>query len=323
MKRRGFTLVELLVVVVIIAMLAAMVLGAAHVARQSAREHKTRATIARINSIIVDTRESYRTRRLPIDVRDDPACWVDTDGDGQVDKPSRPLMDHARWNARRDLLRIEMPDRFGDFLDPPLCLPTNLVTRARLTYRVQFLAAQRRLASLGLSPDQIANRLASYELSECLYLVVMANGGNQVAWGDDERGDADQDGLREFHDGWGRPILWVRWPAGWTGADEPPMRYGPASKPTLPGLGPRSIIISAGADGIFDVNRGVEPDGSGGWKTYAYKLDGVDNLDPWTLDNNRPSAQIGAPVDATALDGSPADGELSHHDNITNYDPPR
>ena len=65
--RRGFTLVEMLVVVVILTMLAALVVLALRGAQESAREAKTKATIAKLHNIIRTIYESYRTRRVPFD----------------------------------------------------------------------------------------------------------------------------------------------------------------------------------------------------------------------------------------------------------------
>ena len=64
----GFTLVELLVTITIIGMLAGMMLGALQMARNSAREAATKATIAKLNSIIMQRYESYMTRRVPIQI---------------------------------------------------------------------------------------------------------------------------------------------------------------------------------------------------------------------------------------------------------------
>ena len=65
---RGFTLVELLVTITIMGMLAAMTLGAMQVSRRMAAEYATKATITKLNNIIMQRYESYLTRRLPINV---------------------------------------------------------------------------------------------------------------------------------------------------------------------------------------------------------------------------------------------------------------
>ncbi|MCE5302216.1 MAG: type II secretion system GspH family protein, partial [Planctomycetaceae bacterium] len=62
---RGFTLIELLVTITIIGILAGMVMGVLRTARESARESATRATIAKLNNIIMNRYESYLTRRVP------------------------------------------------------------------------------------------------------------------------------------------------------------------------------------------------------------------------------------------------------------------
>jgi hypothetical protein len=142
--------------------------------------------------------------------------------------------------------------------------------------------------------------------------------GVHTKWRDDERGDADSDGLLEFHDAWGQPIVWLRWPAGYPGAEDIPIGFDPSAVPALRSLGPQPIIMSAGRDGIYDVNRGTEGDGV----TYHYRLDGFGNINPWTEDEHIPSHLIGEPVDATAPNGDAADGNLNHHDNLTSWDRP-
>src|SRR2546430_12380888 len=67
--RRAFTVVELLVVMVIIAILSAMVLGALASAYETAKLAKTKATIAKIHNQIAHRWDSYRTRRLPISMQ--------------------------------------------------------------------------------------------------------------------------------------------------------------------------------------------------------------------------------------------------------------
>ena len=51
------------------AILAAMTLGVLQAPRNSGREYATKATIAKLNNIIMQRYESYLTRRVPISPR--------------------------------------------------------------------------------------------------------------------------------------------------------------------------------------------------------------------------------------------------------------
>jgi hypothetical protein len=56
--------------------------------------------------------------------------------------------------------------------------------------------------------------------SECLYLILstMKDGDKSALdyFGSDEIGDLDGDGMKEILDGWGRPILFLRWAPGYS-----------------------------------------------------------------------------------------------------------
>jgi general secretion pathway protein G len=100
----GFTLVELLITVSIIAIIATMVLFAVFSAQERAREQKTRALITKLNSIIVERWDGYRTRRVPITIPPNAT-------------PAQIAMQRL-WGLR-DLMRMELPDRWSDVHDPP------------------------------------------------------------------------------------------------------------------------------------------------------------------------------------------------------------
>ncbi len=112
------------------------------------------------------------------------------------------------------------------------------------------------------------NLNTTHQGAEWLYQIVAAanyeGGGALEAFRPSEVGDTDEDGMPEFLDGWGNPIRWLRWPAGypvqftldtpdamdpirtdWRWADE-----SVTQKPWL--LVP--LVVSAGPDGIFDVS---------------------------------------------------------------------
>jgi len=186
MKRRAFTMMELLVVVVIIAILAAMVLGALQMARQAAREAATKATIAKLNNIIMQRYESYLTRRVPINTA------------GMTPVQAR----QARLWAIRDLIRLEMPDRNSDVYTDPVALPA----RPPLS--------QLYLAKYNATPPDATG---TYSYAEWLYQIVsLGNPEAMEQFNQSEISDADGDGWPEFCDGWKRPIMFLRWAPGYS-----------------------------------------------------------------------------------------------------------
>ena len=110
--RQAFTLVELLVVITIITILASTALFTLYGVREDVRETRTRTVIAKINELIMEKWESYRTRAVPI----------------RIPAGTNPRMAAAmRLNAIRELMRMELPDRVTDLrmvtVPPPPDLP--------------------------------------------------------------------------------------------------------------------------------------------------------------------------------------------------------
>ena len=108
---------ELLVTITIIGIMAGLVFGALHAAREMSATSATKATIAKLNAIIMKRYESYLTRRVPVNLS------------GLA--PSKAAED--RLYAIRDLIRMEMPDRAtdipvlsgGTLSDGPIQLPNS------------------------------------------------------------------------------------------------------------------------------------------------------------------------------------------------------
>jgi prepilin-type N-terminal cleavage/methylation domain-containing protein len=212
--RRGFTLAELLVTITIIAILAAMMAGAVVMARGSAREAATKATIAKLHNIIMAQWESYRTRRVPID----------TTG------LSPYVAAQRRLNCLRDLMRMEMPERWSDVTTDPLVFGTSpntySISRPAISsaYRQQYLTRKNALVSGGMSDADATKALNQYAPAKCLYLIVTMAGGEDARHQFHENEIArDADGSYMFVDGWGHPIYFLRWAPGFNDSDLQPV----------------------------------------------------------------------------------------------------
>jgi len=272
-RRAGFTLVELLVVISIIVILAGIVLGALHAARETARESKTKSMIARLNAIIMQKYESYMTRRVPISTA------------GM--NPNQAAA--ARLGAIRDIMRAELPDRFADITTAPITgIPRPAVSQLYLTFYNNN------------------NPQPNYSPAECLYLIIAVGMPAEMAnFSQEDVGDLDNDGWPEFLDGWGRPIMFLRWAPGFSrdlNSDvDSQVQSGNAMLDPDP-FDPRKVgggfrlvplIYSGGPDKKYDIDPGQ---GS------SYNGNLFSDL-----------ANVGTPTD---FDGN---GQLNHYDNIHNH----
>lgn len=185
--RRAFTLIELLTVFVILSILAGLTLSGLAGARQRAKIDKTRSTIRKIHEIVIPLYESY------VESRYSPSA---IDGDDKKKIAQRQLL----W--RRMRVTLDMPDQWSDVAIPGFVSPNT---------------------TLGYVPSAATRRYAKqpgtlpYESAECLYNIVVRGGfapDSLEQFRADEIGDFDGDLSPEFHDGWGRPISFIRWPAG-------------------------------------------------------------------------------------------------------------
>jgi prepilin-type N-terminal cleavage/methylation domain-containing protein len=209
-QQRGFTLVELLVVMAIVAILAGLSLAALAGAAEEGRRQRARTQIARIDMLINEKWNSYRYRQVPIRI---PA------GTDAI------VANRARLNALRELQKFEMPDRMSDIYDDI----------GYLTARPSLSNAYRRrvLPLIGATPNNLTN-----ENAECLYLIL-----SEMRYGDksalshfmpSEIGDADGDGLNEILDPWGTPIAFLRWAPGYSRFASTDSQLGGKNIPTIP-----------------------------------------------------------------------------------------
>jgi prepilin-type N-terminal cleavage/methylation domain-containing protein len=197
----GFTLVELLIVVTIIALVAGMMLFALAGARNSALEKKTRTTISRLNEALLARWMTYETRRI---------VWQDGQGPQGLNSPSAAA--RMRVKALRELMRMELPTQWSEVQTGP---STGIaIPAANRAYRRRIAEAR---GKDGKPPSQSQN-FADLANAECLYLILTTRMGEEESIRDSikdsEIGDVDGDGLFEFLDGWGMPICFLRWAPG-------------------------------------------------------------------------------------------------------------
>jgi prepilin-type N-terminal cleavage/methylation domain-containing protein len=306
--RPAFTLVELLVVITILSILASMVLFALASSTEAARVAKTKSTINKLNALIMAKYESYKTRRVPVDVK---AVAI------QKGYPANPRgWARARLDVIRELMRMEMPDGFTDIDDDPI---TKWNSGAQTMTRPS--ASQSYLASLKAARTKYGTSVVNQtnlQQAICLYLVITRGCDDpdvMEQFSPDEIATDPSSGMNYFVDGWGRPIYLLRWAPAYISPLQPnpsaptqhdpfdPMNVDP-NQPTYP-LYP--LIYSAGPDGVFDIAVDL------GGTPVRYGTNAVNN-DPFTnTGSNNVRIQIGKP-DANQ------DGDDQSIDNITNHD---
>lgn len=326
-RRPSFTLIEMTIVIAIIGILAAMAMSVYATALSQSKAHRTRTIIAKIDTIIGEKWEGYRTRQVPIRI----LPGTNTD-----------VAAGTRLLAMRELQRFELPDRITDvtagpaYGSPPNSIPqTNypvyalsaLFTRPainKLYLRRAFQAhAPGSPGTTGLQYWTNAN-----ENAECLYLILAATrDGDKNAldyFSPSEIGDVDDDGMNEILDGWGQPIAFLRWAPGYR-ADIAPFPVTPQTAADADPFDPlkidyrfrdvdltndpialRPLIWSAGADKTHDIQVGV--------------VDSSNNAIPYATTSPANDPYHPQPIMA----GSPADGNADNSpdytDNITNHD---
>lgn len=285
-RQRGFTLVELLVTVTVIGLVVAMAMGALMKAQDSAREQRTRGLIAKLHTQLMYRWESYETRRLPIS------------------PPPGSTAQQLAWHrlhAMRELMRLEMPDRWSDVTDPAnqdmpvyrhALLPFDPANR-ELNLPALSEAYLRFYTSISPRPS-IPN-----EGAECLYLIVTMGHDDSLGgqkFNASDVGDVDQDGAKEFIDGWGRPISFLRWAPGFLPQSVDPgtgsvvyAGHNPGDLPYLPpGVDGKAVNVvsdlqTGDSDADHDPFDPLDMDGAGDFIPFnltAAQRQGISN-DRW------------------------------------------
>ncbi|MCX7429816.1 MAG: prepilin-type N-terminal cleavage/methylation domain-containing protein [Planctomycetia bacterium] len=277
---RGFTLVELLVVIIIISILSAMTLGGLAGAAKSSRTQSTSLIIRVLNEAIMTQYEGYEDIAL-------------------TKKTAADLLE------LRKRIRQEMPDAWADVAD----LTAGSASPARSGLTATYPAG----VAYARYKEQRKAVSTPYQSAECLYMIITASGmfPDFLENVRPERvGDVDADGAKEFLDGWGKPIAFLRWAPGFS-SPYSPIQFNDPSKYHDPiddaGLDNTAfalypLIYSPGVDGDY----GLVPS-DGDWAGWPDANLGVTS--PNTPCSFQPTGKlVGAPDETNA-----------YRDNITNH----
>lgn len=297
----GFTVIELMIVVAIMALLAAVGLSAFNAAVAQSKISRTKVIIAKLDQLIMERYESYRTRPVPI----------------RVGANVTPLNAAGfRLRAMRDLMRMELPDRKSDVVDDPGIYDGM---SGRLARPSLLLGYRRRANNACGASWATTGWTEGFQGAECLYLIVSSMRDQDKSaldfFTESEIGDTDDDGMKEFLDGWGRPIEFLRWAPGYTienGAltmqtSDPataPDPFDPLKRDTA-AFALHPLIFSSGPDREPDIFTDNDPPG--------YHHYSMMNSTP-----NPYAAFSDGQLAGTRMDRD-ADGVIAHGDNITNH----
>lgn len=205
----GFTLVELMVTMAIMAVLASALAYVMAGAQESAQIAKTKSLIARLHALVMQKYESYRYRRLPVAI---PA--------GLTPRQAAQV----RCDVIRQLMRLEMPERWTDVADNAAPLNYTFTTAPLVMQRPACSQAYVAFYNSVVNTSAFQQHLREHEGAKCLYLLVtMGLDEPDVLenFSASDIGEFDATGCKVFLDAWGRPIEFLRWAPGFVSPLQP------------------------------------------------------------------------------------------------------
>ena len=250
--RRGFTLMELLVVIMVIAVLASSMLFAMYHAVQQAKESRTKVQIAKLHELLMTRWDSYRTRAIRLQ------------GLPPLARRDARAVATARLLALRELMRLELPDRREDVVEGTAVAGVNLKvpyleagSLKTATVYITRPACNREYARRVGKIGGVANWSETYQDSECLYMIIASmqdiTGNALDFFQEAEIGDTDGDRMPEILDAWGKPIAFIRWPAGFVEHPGPDFTFGTVDD--IPSYSNLHVVDPVGSSDPFDPLR--------------------------------------------------------------------
>ncbi|MCM2371754.1 type II secretion system protein [Aporhodopirellula aestuarii] len=369
----GFTLVEILVVLVIIGLMGGMVLAAVQGVTTTARAARTRSIIASCDSVIQEQYESYKYRAFPVEI----PITATTNSSGVTVALEVLATEAARVRLimLRDLQRMEMPDKALDVaaFTPPSTEDTAISTSSTVQPAVMITAVANQVASSASGrvardhsvrvqrpidwersrkTDSYYSRYVAsgktwtpeHEGAECLYMIMATSFSNGTpaldAIPSPNIADTDGDGMPEILDGWGTPLAFIRWPAGFDDGDQINKTIPDDFDPFQVDFGQiipaidrpwsmRPLIVSAGEDQEFgmvlsasldDIEYNLQklPKSSMSGAEGKVSDEGLGRSDPYFFPDPFLRPEISPTLTAGNRPGAITDSEVSI-DNISNY----
>lgn len=226
MSRKGFTMVELLVVVGIIVVLMGMMVAVVGSSMKTARTAATSALIQKIDVLLDERMKGFDRATKSADFQRIITARKQSLESGGIFGVSPDVLAIV---ARKDFFKSNFPQRYADFAPaltasgPLAGVPTRILMEPTLvpedTNVNGVLDAGEDTNGNGVldgyihfkhKPETESSALLYFTVTRLQVFGVPPVGESE--FGTSEVRDTDGDGLLEFVDGWGRPLRFYRWP---------------------------------------------------------------------------------------------------------------
>ena len=327
-ERSGFTLVELMTVIAIIGLLSAFSVTIVRSSIESAKVTQTKTTIAKIDNVLTAVYEKYQYRR--VDLTNYYREFI------EINRRNPALAEKTQYRIGklRDKLRCDFPctpEELGLSSVENGSGPLNYTPiQAAIASAVSTAAAGGTLSFLRYEEDSPVGTVKYRFIAnaELLYLVIMnAEPEARSLFSEREVADVDGNGLKEFVDGWGKPICWMRWAPSLPRSDR---------QPSIDSI--RSQVGTNGVPDRYDADPfdplGLGYGGEVGWflvpyvfsagsdGLYGLKMPGMDGDTNWTNVEFVNNPFEGCSASSWAPSGYALVGQeinTSYKDNIDNH----